>query len=728
MNAAQPIADSSRQASGRRAVSHTLELLALAAVDGLGDDGVARVLKQVRMNGKDLEDFYASDLLRLQSHYGLKRAAAESVKDQASRLRAGASDLLERARGLGIVVLAPGDPGYPLGLEEFYDGQPPLLYARGSLPLLESPTVAFVSSSGTSSQSLTNALGLASRLAEAGCTLVTGTQNPTYNVVALSGKRAAGDLVVVLHEGLLTAIGDAPEREPVPLARQADDAFDAKRTLLLSPFRLDGRWQKGNGPRRDSLMVALAKTVIAMEIRPGGVVESLCRDAVARKRRVFVCQQCEAAGRNLANEAVLDVGAFPLVPDAVGSNCDLVLKPHLPTTLSPMLGTNDLERRRELGQFFTPPLVARFMWDMLEIIHGKHFPRNTRAIDPASGDGVILRAAIERARLPAGNLFGVEIDETLVPLWRQDALLRRARFYRTNGLVDNTAIGVVEGAFDVVAGNPPFGGRGLTDLLRLLEVSPRASPQNLDLFGESTLREAAAPRGQPLPGHARAVLDALARALSRYACWRLGTDAEEEEQSLAESDNAPGDLFSGLGLCSERRVVAGDYERMAQLVANWPPDRLLDTSRPDVRDTLRRLARTAIEVFFTERFLRLTKPGGLVAVIVPESIVASDRVGPFRKWLSGQMDLLAVVSLPHKVFTGVGANAKTSILFAQRLLEPRPARWDPSTMLEDPLESGKVVWLAAPELDAPGWNLEWYLETVLENARQHYSGARQKAK
>ena len=31
---------------------------------------------------------------------------------------------------------------------------------------------------------------------------------------------------------------------------------------------------------------------------------------------------------------------------------------------------NDLERRRELGQFFTPSGVAGFMWDFLEIIHG----------------------------------------------------------------------------------------------------------------------------------------------------------------------------------------------------------------------------------------------------------------------------------------------------------------------------------------------------------------------
>ena len=67
-----------------------------------------------------------------------------------------------------------------------------------------------------------------------------------------------------------------------------------------------------------------------------------------------------------------------------------------------------------------------------------------------------------------------------------------------------------------------------------------------------------------------------ARALSRYACWRLGLDAEEDERRLAADESAPGDLFAGLNFSGERRVQSGDYERMAKLVAEWPPDRLLD--------------------------------------------------------------------------------------------------------------------------------------------------------
>jgi type I restriction-modification system DNA methylase subunit len=71
---------------------------------------------------------------------------------------------------------------------------------------------------------------------------------------------------------------------------------------------------------------------------------------------------------------------------------NVVAEPNL-RSLAAEERANDLERRRELGQFFTPANVAAFMWDFLEILHGGSFVRQTRVIDPACGDGVFLRVA-----------------------------------------------------------------------------------------------------------------------------------------------------------------------------------------------------------------------------------------------------------------------------------------------------------------------------------------------
>src|ERR1035437_6201268 len=119
---------------------------------------------------------------------------------------------------------------------------------------------------------------------------------------------------------------------------------------------------------------------------------------------------------------------------------------------------DDLERRRELGQFLTPPDVAGFIWDLLEVIQGKRLQASTRLIDPACGEGVFLRVAHERGGLPARRLFGADIDETLAPCWRQDPLLRDANIVVANGLLDDPASGIVAGALDMVAGSPALSG------------------------------------------------------------------------------------------------------------------------------------------------------------------------------------------------------------------------------------------------------------------------------
>ena len=396
---------------------------------------------------------------------------------------------------------------------------------------------------------------------------------------------------------------------------------------------------------------------------------------------------------------------------------DLVLKP--PAAFAPVLAeAEDLERRRMLGQFFTPPVVARFMLDMVTAFRGRKRPQNARVIDPACGEGVFLRTALEHGNLAASQLFGVDIDETLLPVWRADPSLKGTHLFRANGLLDNPAIGLLPGSFDLVIGNPPFSGKGLRDLLRLLDPPTTSTPQP-GLFADG-LAERPEGDGPGLPRHERAILDGIARQLCRYECWRRRSEQEEEELEEEEQRG----LFADLDLRPEKNPQAADYDRLARMVSDWPANQLLDVSRSEVRETIRRLAGIAIEVYFVERFVQLAKPGGMIAVIVPESILASDQVAPLRKWLFHQVRLLAVVSLPQKVFTGVGAKAKTGILFARRLTRAeqramrklRPDEY--GCRLLPKLREAKVM-LVSPALDWSGWTLEEYLTGILASAAAH---------
>jgi predicted RNA methylase len=418
---------------------------------------------------------------------------------------------------------------------------------------------------------------------------------------------------------------------------------------------------------------------------------------------------------------LVQAGAVPLVADAAGTNIDLVLQTNaaLPT---PFVTSDDLERRRALGQFFTPPEVAAFMWDMAALLRGRKLARTARVIDPACGEGVFLRVARDRGGLPPSQVFGVDIDEFLWPVWQSDPVLQDTRLFRTNGLLDNPSIGLLSGSFDLVIGNPPFSGTGLKDLLRLLpgREADEAFP---DLFAEdSSGGDAAA--STSLPRHERTILDYEARQLSRYLCWRLQQDSEEQNGDELQEEYGSGSLFAGHELPDRRPLQATDYDRMAALIADWPAHRPLDLDSRYMRQMIRRMASTAIEVFFTERFVQLAKPGGMIAVILPESILASDQLSRLRSWFLEQTQLMAVISLPQKVFTGVGANAKTGILFARRLTAAERKAME---KMERDAEGYRLlpalrkanVAMAYPRPDSGnGTILGEYLTGVLEQAKQ----------
>ena len=119
---------------------------------------------------------------------------------------------------------------------------------------------------------------------------------------------------------------------------------------------------------------------------------------------------------------------------------------------------NDWERKRQLGQFFTPPDVAGFLWDLLEVIHGKRFNANARFIDPACGEGVFLRMAHERARLSAKSLFGADIDEALARGWNAHAVEHLSALWkslRSAGLSPEAARFAVTDTIEKIGGARP---------------------------------------------------------------------------------------------------------------------------------------------------------------------------------------------------------------------------------------------------------------------------------
>ena len=74
----------------------------------------------------------------------------------------------------------------------------------------------------------------------------------------------------------------------------------------------------------------------------------------------------------------------------------------------------------------------------------------------------------------------------------------------------------------------------------------------------------------------------------------------------------------------------------------------------------------APEVLFIEKCIRLLRPGGRMAMVIPDGLLHNSSVGYVRSWIREHAEVLGVVSLPSETFIPYGTGIKTSLLFVQK--------------------------------------------------------------
>ena len=259
--------------------------------------------------------------------------------------------------------------------------------------------------------------------------------------------------------------------------------------------------------------------------------------------------------------------------------------------------------KQALGQFFTPPEVVSFIYDVLKVIlsgdgkwtRGKY----PSVIDPACGEGIFLKMALDKKFTRPKYVFGVDIDERAKQKWQEINLLKSfgskakmgLHFYHQNGLLPlpQKTLRYKKGGldqYDLVIGNPPYGGVGLKE-----KITPP-----------------------------------LENALLKFDLWRK-----------AFRENEHPDLF-------DRAEIEKIGEKRKKRIEKFP-----------------------IEILFIERFIQLTKSGGYIAIIIPDGVLANVELQYVRSWLFEKTKVKAIISLPRETFKFVGTTAKTSILFLQKL-------------------------------------------------------------
>lgn len=255
-----------------------------------------------------------------------------------------------------------------------------------------------------------------------------------------------------------------------------------------------------------------------------------------------------------------------------------------------MSATIDKKRKQDLGIYYTPETVVDFIYDVLNTLKQEDSQwwksRYPSVIDPAAGEGVFLKGAIESGFTKPQYVFGIDTDENVTEQGGKMDL--EHRFFHQNGLLSLDGKG--DDLFDVVVGNPPYGGVGLEET-------------------EFT--------------------DELISQLTRF-------------------EVLPNSIKSPLKTASIQSTLFQT-----------------EKSFPIKQGVKNRIKSFPIEVLFIDRFIQLAKPGGWIAIIVPEGILSNSTLHYVREFIAKKTKVLAIVSLPRDTFKKVGTNAKTSILFLQ---------------------------------------------------------------
>lgn len=74
----------------------------------------------------------------------------------------------------------------------------------------------------------------------------------------------------------------------------------------------------------------------------------------------------------------------------------------------------------------------------------------------------------------------------------------------------------------------------------------------------------------------------------------------------------------------------------------------------------------SLEIIALERCLQLLKPGGRLAIVLPDGVLSNKNTQYVREWLVQNSVIRAIVSLPSESFSPYGANIKTSVLVLRK--------------------------------------------------------------
>lgn len=90
-----------------------------------------------------------------------------------------------------------------------------------------------------------------------------------------------------------------------------------------------------------------------------------------------------------------------------------------------------------------------------------------------------------------------------------------------------------------------------------------------------------------------------------------------------------------------------------------------------------------LEILGLERCFQFLKPGGRIAIVLPDGLLKNKNAKFVRKWVEQIAEIKAIISLPIEAFSAYGASVKTSLCVFRKLNDGEAAKGDNKVFLAE---------------------------------------------
>lgn len=278
--------------------------------------------------------------------------------------------------------------------------------------------------------------------------------------------------------------------------------------------------------------------------------------------------------------------------------------------------------KQEAGQFFTPRNLIRCMVEMMDPTE------NMRILDPACGSGGFLTVALDHVRK--------KITQEMYPELSGLYLIEKYNSQEVNDRVK------------VYAERMIFGFDFDPDL-------KKAARMNMVMAGDghaniSNINSLDYPYG-PKTDELEKIIETIQRSIANSSDRNVPYETDDAREKF--------DLIFTNPPFGAKVEVDFEISKRYELGHNWNKDTYGNFQMGNVSSS------EAPEVLFIEQCYNFLKPGGRLAIVLPDGILGNPNTEYVRDWILKRFKLLASIDLPVETFLPqVGVQA--SLLFLQK--------------------------------------------------------------